>query len=117
MCPLPEVFTVIVTVPLTDVATGLKVHEVPTGKPLQPKVIMPRVGSSSSTSKTNVAGLPAFTVAEVACGVIVIGGPRRAVSIAVSLDVFVSPPPETVAVLKKLFEIPRPMFVVIVITG
>jgi len=117
LCPLPEVFTVMVTVPLADVATGLKVHEAPTGKPVQPKVIMPRVESSSSRSKTNVAGLPAFTVAVAACGVMTIGGPRRAVSMAVSFEVLVSPPPETVAVLKKLFPIPRPIFVVSVITG
>ena len=98
-------------------ATGLKVHEAPTGKPVQPKVIMPRVESSSSRSKTNVAGLPAFTVAVAACGVRMIGGPRRAVSMAVSLDVLVSPPPETVALLKKLLPIPNPMFVVRVIGG
>ena len=117
LCPLPEVFTVMVTVPLAEVATGLKVHEAPTGKPVQPKVIMPRVGSSSSTSKTNVAGFPAFTVAVEECGVITMGGPSSAVSMAVSFEVLVSPPPETVAVLKKLFPIPRPIFVLRVIGG
>ena len=76
---------------------------VPTGNPLQPKVTMPRVGSSSSTSKMYEAAPPAGVLPVAECGVMTIGGPRLMVSVAVLLSVLTSPPPETLAVLVKLF--------------
>lgn len=115
---LPEVVRVMVTVESGRfVAGGLNTQAVPTGKPLQPKATIPRVESSSSTSKTNVAGAPAFTLELVECGVRIIGGPRLTGSEAVLLPVLVSPPPETVAVLVKLFWMLMGMFTVKVIGG
>src|SRR5689334_25249232 len=99
------------------VAGGLNVQAVPTGKPLQPKVTMPSVASSSSTSNANCAEPPAGTVAVVECGVIWIGGPRLTGSLAVSFPVLVSPPPDAVAVLVKLFWILIGIFTVNVIAG
>src|SRR5262249_2820200 len=104
LLPLAEVVSVIVTcVSGWFVEGGLNVQAVPTGKPLQPKATMPRVESSSSTLSVNFAAVPALTVAVVACGVITIGGPRLMLSVAVLLLGFTSPPPETLAVLVKLF--------------
>src|SRR5260221_3321429 len=84
---------------------GLKVQAVPTGSPLQPKVTIPSVESSSSTSKTKDAEEPAVTVAVAACEVITIGGPQLTGSLGVSFPVLVFPPPETVALLVKLVSI------------
>ena len=113
-----EVVTVMVTVVKGwFVAAGLKEHAVPTGKPLQPKVTIPRLGSWSSTSKVKTAEPPATTLAVVECGVMMIGGPRLTVSVAVLFPVLVSPPPETVAVLVNLFWMLIGIFTVSVIGG
>lgn len=113
-----EVVTVIVTlVNGWVVVDGLKVHAVPTGRPPQPKVIGPCVVSWLSTSKVKVAEPPATTLAVVECGVITIGGPRLMVSVAVLFAVLVSPPPETLAVLVKLFWMLIGIFTVSVIGG
>src|SRR5215472_590088 len=115
---LPDVVSVMVTCESGWlVAGGLNTQAAPTGKPLQPNDTMPRVGSSSSTSKTNVAEAPAFTAEVVLCGVITIGGPRLTGSLAVLLLGFTSPPPETVAVFVKLLVISCGIFTVMVITG
>src|SRR5690242_4175444 len=101
--PFDVVIVMLTTVAGWLVAGGLKVQAVPTGSPLQPKVTMPSEGSSSSTLKANCAAEPALTVIALFCGVITIGGPRLILSVAVLLLGFTSPPPETVAVLVKLF--------------
>src|ERR1051326_7115146 len=96
---------------------GLNVHAVPTGNPPQLKVTAPRELSSSSSVKVNCPEPPAVTDCEPACGVITIGGPRLMLSVAVLLLGFTSPPPETLAVLVKLFTILIGIFTVNVIGG
>src|SRR6476660_3929108 len=115
---LPDVVTVMVTVVSGWlVAAGLNVHAVPTGRPLHPRATMPSDGSSSSTSKVNFAAPPCGVLALPPWGVTTSGGPRLIASVAVLLLGFTSPPPETLAVLLKLFWMLIGMFTVNVIGG
>jgi hypothetical protein len=82
---------------------GLKLQTEALGRPLQLNEITPKVGSGASTLMTKFAMLPCTTVTVVDCGVIMMGGPSETLSVAVLLVGFTSPPPETFAVLVKLF--------------
>jgi len=119
---LAVVVTVIVTVvgvtpSAVSIVAGLKAQADCGGSPVQVKVITPSVGSGEATSKTSVPELPAATVMVLLWGVMTIGGPRVTVEVPVSLPVLVSPPPETVTVLVKVFWMLIGMFTVRVITG
>jgi hypothetical protein len=96
---------------------GLKLQWAPLGSPLQPKVIVPRVGSGASTLITMLPVLPCITVTLDEFGVMMMGGPRVTVSVAVLLLGFTSPPPETVAVLVNEFLMFLGTFTVSVIAG
>lgn len=76
---------------------GLNVHAVPTGKPLQLKLVA--LGSGALTRKKKLAELPAITLAPPLRTKNETGGPTWAVSVDVSFEVMISPPPETVTVL------------------
>jgi hypothetical protein len=86
-----------------SIDAGLKLHVEADGNPLQLNEITPKVGSGASTLMTKFAVLPCTTVTVPDCGVIMMGGPSEILSVAVLLVGFTSPPPETVAVLVKLF--------------
>lgn len=86
-----------------SIDAGLKLHVEADGSPLQLNVITPNVGSGASTLIAIVAMPPGTTLTVPDCGVIIIGGPSEILSVAVLLVGFTSPPPETVAVLVKLF--------------
>ena len=100
-----------------SIEPGLKLQMEALGSPLQVNVITPKVGSGASTLMTMFAILPCTTLTLLDCGVITIGGPSEMLSVAVLLVGFTSPPPETVAVLVKLFWIFLGIFTVNVIAG
>jgi hypothetical protein len=82
---------------------GLKLQVEALGSPVQVNVILPKVGSGASTLMPSFAVFPCTTLTLLDCGVITMGGPSEMLSVAVLLVGFTSPPPETLAVLVKLF--------------
>src|SRR5216684_8412547 len=96
----PVVFTVMVTVAVVILSdAGLNAQVTPNGAPGQPKVIVPRGGLVEAvTVNVNDAEPPCGTMALPLMGVIFSGDAEVVVSLAVSLAVLSSPPPETVAV-------------------
>lgn len=86
-----------------SIEPGLKLQVEALGRPLQLNVMLPKVGSGASTLMAMFAVLPCTTLTLLDCGVIIIGGPRLIVSVAVLFVGFTSPPPETVALFVKLF--------------
>ena len=111
------VITVGPAVTAGSIDPGLKLQVAWAGSPLQLNEITPRVGSGASTSITTAAELPCTTLTLLECGIIMIGGPSEMWSVAVLSFGFTSPPPETLAVLVKLFWIFLGIFTVNVIAG
>src|SRR5262245_50738263 len=95
---------------------GLKLHEAPSGKPLQLNVTVPTPVLESTWKVTNPV-MPAGTATSPLVAVIESGGPVCVSSEAVLLLGFTSPPPETVAVLVKLAWMLIGTFTVSVIAG
>src|SRR5437588_4753648 len=118
----PAALTVIVIVLESWlVVGGLKEQVASAGRPLQLNVSVPRPGLES-TWKSIDATPPCDTVMLMVpmvmlAGVTFIGGPTCVGSVAVSLPVLVSPPPETVAVLLKFAWMFCGTFTVSVIAG
>lgn len=100
-----------------SIKIGLNRQADAVGSPLQLNVIAPSVGSGASTLMTMVALPPALALVLLECGVSTIGAPRLIGSVAVLLLGLTSPPPETLAVLVKLFRIFWGIFTVRVMAG
>src|SRR5215471_3107013 len=108
-------FMLIVSVSKLD-DDGLKLHPAAAGRPLQLNVTGPIPGLESSVNPKFTA-CPAVIVPVPLAGVIWIGGPMCVGSFAVSFPVFVSPPPDTVAVLVTLALMLLGTFTVSVMAG
>lgn len=100
-----------------SIKIGLNRQADAVGSPLQLNVIAPSVGSGASTLMTMLALPPGLALVLLDCGVSTIGGPRLIGSVAVLLLGLTSPPPETLAVLVKLFRIFWGIFTVRVMGG
>jgi hypothetical protein len=94
-----EVVIVIITVASTcpETELGLNVQAAPAGNPLQLKLVA--LGSGAFTKNSYVAGLPAGTATVPLTTKNETAGLTWAMSVDVSFEVTISPPPETVRVL------------------
>src|SRR6478609_7448380 len=89
----------IVTCEVVVTDAGLKLHVAPEGSPLQAKVIAPSPLPLLVTFRIEVAVPPAATFTLEVCAVSSRAASICVKSLAVSLAVLLSPPPETLAVL------------------
>jgi len=96
--PLEVVIVIITVAPLCpETELGLNVQAAPAGNPLQLKLVA--LGSGASTKNMKFTGLPACTAMVPVTTKMEIAGLTWVVSLDVSFEVKISPPPETVTVL------------------
>src|ERR1041385_1868011 len=91
------VVIVIVTGPVVVTVAGLKLQPAPAGRPVQAKLIAPSPEPLAVTLSVVVTVPPTVTLALLVCAASTSAATVCVGSLAVSLAVFDSPPPETVA--------------------